>query len=332
MSGSAACTSGSGNRTYRRQPGFVALALLGAMLAGCASTTGLREFRVYQSAFDKADAASAQILDELAVAEREAAQRLIAAGKDPVKVDPPTSRPSAQMLRSQGFDQSFYIVDSVYETDIGDPPGTAAIRRSLRAVADFNTIVLAYGEGRGLDELKASANLVATQATAAASAVALAAGTTLAIPALAPALGLVNEGMDVALQAASRAAFRDAVVARQPAVDQILVGVRDTAPEVFSLLTRNIATDAKNAWEDRRTADLQAAVAKLDGYRKLISNWVIMLEQTRQALALAVAAIEGPPDQVAALADVAQGAAELRDRSTRINRLLVELRRGTPPS
>jgi hypothetical protein len=306
-------------------------ALVMTLAGGCVSTTGLPEFRAYQSAFDQAFAASTQILDELAVAERAAALRLIAAGRDPVTQDPPTPRSDPAQLRSDGFDPQFYVVDSVYETGLGDPPGTAAIRRALATVADFNNLLLAYGEGRGLDELKAQASAVAAEGTAAAGAAALALGTPLAIPALPAALGLVNEGLDVALRAASRAAFRDALVARAPDIDAILEDVRDTAPTVFSLLTRDVANRAKDLRDDGRDAEAAEAVARIDAYRKLLSNWVLMLEQTQAALAATVAAVTGPPDQVGRLSDLAQSATELRARSARIGALLVDLRRGTPP-
>ena len=310
----------------------LAMAMLATQLAACASTAGLQEFRSYRTAFDNANAASDQILDELAIAEREAAHRLIAAGRDPVAAQPPatpTSRTAASTIKSVGFDQQFYLIDVPYQTDLVDPPGTAAIRRSLRAVAHFNDTVLAYGEGRGLDELKANASLVATQSAGAATAVAAALGSTIALPGLPAALGLLNEGMDLALQAASRAAFRDAVVAHQPDVEAILAGVRDTAPTVFSLLTRNIADTAKDLRDEGRQAEADAAVARLEGYRKLLSSWVVMLDQSRAALAAAVSAIQSP-DQAMALADFAQGAADLRVRAARIEQLFVELRRGAP--
>jgi len=325
----------------------MAVACLLVMVGGCVSTAGLPEFRAYQDAFTQAEAASAAILDELAVAEREAARRLIRSGQEPVTTvpavaaeavggaavtsSPALSRTDRARIERDGFDDRFYVRDAVYQADLGDPPGTAAIRRSLDSVAAFNAVVLAYAEGRALDELKAQAGVLATDVSAALSAVALPLGVPgLALPGLLPALKLVQEGADAALQAASREAFREAVLARQPTIDAILVEVRDTAPTIFSLLTRGLSRAAKDLRDEDRAAEAEAAVVKIESYRRLLANWVILLDQTRSALAATIVAIKGPRDQTAALADVARSTAGLRERTARINALLVELRRGGP--
>jgi hypothetical protein len=324
------------------------LALVAVLAAACASTAGLPEFRVYQATFDRALATSDQILDELAVAERQSALRLVAKGKEPVvdveavagalagggatgasvTTDPRTPE---RIIEAGGFDEKFYVRDAVYVAELGDPPGTAAIRRALRSVADFNDVVLAYGEGRALDELKAQAAVLAAESRSALQAASLVVGTGLSTTGLGPALGIVREGADVALQAASREAFRDAVVALQPNVDAILVDIRDTTPTIFSFLTRDLADSAKDLRDADQQAAADAAVARIEAYRRLISNWVIMLEETRAALAATVAAITGPREQSAALADLARSVGDIGARSARINTLLVELRRGGPP-
>ncbi|NLI31848.1 MAG: hypothetical protein GX422_03565 [Deltaproteobacteria bacterium] len=297
------------------------------MAAGCVSTAGMAEFRLYHESFDRMSVTSATIFDELAAAERAKARELFKKGLPPI----PGTRTNPGTIRASGFDEQFYIEDAPYVSSIDDPPATAAFRRSLAAVAGFNSIILAYAEGRSLRELKQEAADLSSTARGALDVVEAAKGIgILNMPAVGAALALVKAGADEALKTASRSAFREAVVAHQPQIDTILVTVRDGTPAIFGLLTDDLADSAKDAMDagDRRTAEV--LISQIETYRRMLSDWVLLLDETRVALDATVAAIQTQftCDTVMFTRDLSTATEGLRSRTESIRAAIVTLRRG----
>ncbi|NLI82116.1 MAG: hypothetical protein GX443_10585 [Deltaproteobacteria bacterium] len=306
---------------------FALVLLFALMSAGCVSTAGLSEFRQYRDSFERVNVASTAIFDEMGAAERAKARQLFLRGLPPV----PATRTASQTIKASGFDEQFYIEDAPYVSQTGDPPATAAFRRSIAAVAVFNDIVLAYAEGRSLSELKREAAVlgsVVQEALHAVGGARVIGG--LSMPAVGAALTLVKAGADQAVALASRAAFRDAVVAQQPNIDAILVTVRDGTPAIFGLLTGDLADSAKDAMDRGDKATAQVFIAQIETYRKMLSDWVLLLDDTRTALRATIAAMEHPYgcDPPLFVHELAASADQLRARTESIRNAIVTLRRG----
>src|SRR5262245_40246022 len=111
---------------------------LAALLSACASAPPVAEVRLVARAFDDLNAASAPLLDDLALAERAQGQAnaetrakkrtSAAAGTD--------GDPCPQVTEATGaggtvIQKGFCLGDSYYYSELADPPATAAFRRAL---------------------------------------------------------------------------------------------------------------------------------------------------------------------------------------------------------
>lgn len=243
-----------------------ALAIATALLTGCSTYRGVAEFTAYRSAFQTAQAGSEAILDRLAVAERS-----IYPHKKPF--DPTTS--------------SFDPDDAAYIVTAGDPPGTAAYRRTLRAVGAYTEVLYGLTSGQTAEAMAAQIGQLAAIGASAAAVVtpAGAAGSFLgsvqtinaAIGALAPVtVQLAGFG--------TRAKFREELLGKKDVLLTALTETRRNTRLMFNDLRDQIVLSAS-------PGTITAAEEKqILSIREIIANWVIMLDVAIESFNRAVKA------------------------------------------
>lgn len=309
---------------------FVLLAL-----AGCTSDRAIPEFKLYLSTYEATAETVTTVLNEFEGAEldraRDQARRF---GMTPLRSStiPAEERPEARRVGRErirlngGFDDTFHIEDSVYFASNAVPPITAAFRRAFAAVGAYNDVVDAYAEGRALDEIRAELGGLASAVGALGETLSLG-GAVLAN--LAPGGGLVSSGLgiiDMALEGGSREAFRQAIIALEPEIDSTLATMRGAAPAMFDIITEKRRNAAKDAAAAGNAAEAEKHIEAIEKYRVVLSNWVVALTATEEALDEVVAAIRAPDTALSILSDLTattQNAAAVTEQT---RRLLGEIR------
>ncbi len=228
------------------------------VLAGCTTYAGIAEFDGYRQAFATNYTTGSAILDQLAVKERALFLRL----------NPPGN--------SQ-FDPDL----AVYYVDIGDPPGTAAFRKSLDLVKTYNDLLYGLATGAPAAELSARVQALGTSVTAAenetqsalSALVGTAGGGAGMLSGLVASLNAADSLIQVALRYRSREDFRRFVVENHDQIVDILRALRSGTAVIFPILTRDATASIDGV--DR---------AQIDNYRRLLADWVIGIDVTIQSL------------------------------------------------
>jgi len=242
---------------------LAAYCLVGALLNSC-TASGYQEFQLYSTAYDEQYAYGDQVLTALGTIERKA------------------------FLRSRSADDlSFHPEDAAYYISGVEPPITASIRGSLKALKDYNKALAALGNGESAEALT---NRVSTLTSNVIGTIAASSGATGTGAGIAAAsthyLGLALPFFRAAAGAASREAFRTQLIAAYPPMFSLLKTLRDGTPEMFEMLDRNGKPIREN--------------------RELMSGWVLLLDQSIVALNAAKLAAEShTPVNLAGLSDAA---------------------------
>lgn len=329
---------GQDRHTSKTVVGFLLL----AALAGCVSARGLAEFRLYRSTYEAAEVTVRAILDEFEGVERERSLNLARTiGLTPIRVrelkiesksdsefsaalNLMTQEGAARISANGGFDDRFHPIDSVYHATNQAPPATASFRRAFAAIGSYNEILAAYAEGRALDELKAQTEGLASSIGALAEA--LGAGSDLLGIAL-PGGSLVSTGLGIvttALEAGTRQAFRDEIVRLEPVIDDTLQTMRDASPHMFGLFTSKLRGEAKDA--PAGSKERAMAIEAIEAYRTVMSNWVVALSATEDALQGVIVAIRAPATPGSVIADISAASENAASVAGQTRRLLGEIR------
>ena len=267
---------------------FIALiAVTAAACAGCATNTPVAEVRLVSKAFQDLNAASAPLLDDLAVAER--LQGKVAAGVRAKKhgsgaasnaaVEDRCAHVTQVSVGSVSVQNGFCIEDSYYYSELSDPPATATFRRSLAAVESYTNVLLILAEGRNIAAAQAEVQALAGNVGGVLD---LAAG---------GGVGVALQGFASALQplleiAAKRANSKE--LARNvkqvaPKATEVARQLRIAAPELFITLTERPLARLRTV--GLTNAEVAAAEqARIEGYRSAVSNYVVLLDQYQQLL------------------------------------------------
>ena len=278
------------------------------MLAGCAGRAGVEEFRIYSRSVDAVAVASEPIVAQIRIAERHFERERIREGRMVLgKQD--------KNARTNGYVEEFYPEHAVFFTESIDPPYTAAMVYSLATIVSYNRSLLLYADGAALAPLLAELGRVETEAGNALTAIGIA--TAPALATASPALTALREGARLAIQAASREAFRTELLARDEQVHALLDALIASSRTTFELLTRNNVKVLRRASGDARTQELK----KLELKRLMLSEWVIALERAKIMLNKAVVAASTDGDPVAVFAGAADTFAEIRASAARIRDL-----------
>ncbi|WP_299284668.1 hypothetical protein [uncultured Tateyamaria sp.] len=269
------------------------------VLSACISP-GANEFAVYQASFNQSYQVGQSVLDKLAVAERKAFENAR------VPITP----------RTVYFDpgEARYLAPGI------DPPATASLRKSLDILNTYTQTVSGLATGESATTLANRLTQIGTQATSLGARIVapVGPGQRAVIDSLATRaqpLRALEPATTAAFGVLTRAEFQKTVVEQAPTIDAIfdkLIALTGTtaAPGAGG----KISTDPKRACFEAATTSIfcvligdllfdrdtisglrgfsQAEVARIEGLQVLLANWVVLLENTRVALAHSVDAIE----------------------------------------
>lgn len=278
------------------------------VVAACGLYQGVEEFEAYRTAFEKTYGTSTAILDQLAVQERELFMRTTRGRIDPAKrnFDPELAR---------------------YYTDVGDPPGTGAFRRGLDTVKLYNDLLYGLSSGQTAANLTAKAAalngkvgeaLVETGGLAGIDQVQLKA----AALALNGIFTRLTPFIQTGLTLQSRYEFREYVIRYHPVVRELLIELRGGTRAIFPVLT----AATLRRWRNAPSGGLSAEeVNKMETYRKLLADWVILIDATILALDKVKLAIEAEPTIGGSVTGLTTVAIELEVASQAARKHLAEL-------
>lgn len=299
------------------------------VLAGCATTPPAAEVRLVSKAFDNLNAASQPLLDDLAVAERR--QGRVAAeqqARERAETSGELKGPCAHVLAMGGDDgrplvlSGFCPDDSSYYVDLTDPPATRAFRRALAAVGDYTQLLLVLAEGRNVDEAKGQLQTLSGNLGLALGA----AGLPQAGPVLKGLLQAFDPVLGQAAQVSNARELERLVLQESPKVDQLVVALRNAAPELFNTLAEAPLASFNLAPKTKPEVAAQAA-KQVEAVRVSVSGYVVLLDQYRELLGALVKAYGKPPSAMG-LAGLAQRSAQLSAQAEAWRRSLALLRAG----
>lgn len=269
-----------------------------AVFSSC-TTPGAKEFEVYETSFSTAFELGQSILDRLAVKEREAFDLTV-----------PNMTPT-----NAYFDPSEarFLVDAI------DPPGTAALRETLKIVQLYNASLSGLASGESAQLMSERITAIGTAATSL--------GLQLSTPTSASQAQVIQRLADktqplralepltnLALASATRAEFRERLLDEADTIDSILVALieitgnsgqsngnnvqipagsracaQTVEPSIFCML---LAAKLFEKDGPRGTTPFTAEEIKdVNNTRTLLANWVVLLSSTRISLAAAVKAV-----------------------------------------
>lgn len=276
-------------------------------LNACA-TGGIAEFEAYKTAFDKVQTTSASIFDQLAIQERLLFLRVSPKAHNSVTFDPNLAR---------------------YYTDSVDPPGTAALRAALDTIKTYNDLLYGLETGQTAEALagKISA-LESSLISGAKDSSSVISGLAKADPRVAAALPAIDEAFQFllplvqeALKLRSREYFRAFLVKAYPYVTSLLHELRESTRYIFPVLTAAIRNSKTTLISGVTTADND----KVTTYRRLLADWVILIDATIKALDQANAAAQAPPTVVGTITSLTTVAVEMDGVAQSAKKHLAEL-------
>jgi len=275
----------------RRICGRAVVCALAAFLFGCATPVlPVAEVRQANAAYDALVAAGTPLLDELAVAERQAAA---------------TAAQDASRTLTEGdvtVFLSFDAKDAASFASIGEPVGAAAQRRGLRLVGAYFDVLEVLAEGRNIDEAKSRLQGVASSmAGLAALATGGAAGTAGAAGALReassalvrPLLTALGPLITNAAQAENAAELRRLVLEGAKPVDELIARLIDSTPQIYGVLILGPEAAATGPLLENSAAR-RAELQKIAGYHVAVANYTMLLTQLRVTLQALVSAVQSP--------------------------------------
>ena len=281
----------------------------GLLLTSCATYRGVAEFELYRSAFEKSYAASSSIIDQLSVQERALFLR---------------HYPPSNVIFNPNL--------AAYYTDTVDPPGTAAFRRALDTVKTYNDLIYGLASGEFVDALDAKVSALSSQTISAGSETAnlLGLAKRIGLGDLLKVAGSLNgyfaaamEILDVGLKAQSRADFRRFVLKYNDNARNILLELRAGTAKIFPILTAE--TLRRSRIDPVNTKLTAQEAAKIDAYRKLLADWVILIDATVGALDHVTAASTADVTFSGSITSLTMSAVELEAAAKSARKHLAEL-------
>ncbi len=280
------------------------VATLVALLVGCVSSRGIQQFALYQAAFEQTNSTANAVLDQLAVQER-------------------------QLFRFgvRHVYQEFNPDEAAYYSDAGDPPNTGAFRNSLATVDTYNDLLYALVSGQSAASMVAQLGELQVNVSKALGDVGSFAGQGPQAAALGAALGqafnLLKPAIERGLRQRSRQAFRVYLLQNYPIVREILVEIRGGTAVIFPVLTAAVLQRSR---ADITSGALTAAeIQKVESYRKILSDWVILIDATIIALDQVNASLSAAPTVAGTVAGLNSIAIDLSAASDAARKDLAEL-------
>lgn len=274
------------------------LILLAALSAACTSLPDV-EFQAYRDAFQAAQAASAPMIADYAVAERSERLRAMRADGD---------------RRFDDFFPGFVASDSAALSTIALPPGASAVDRAFRAIAAYNDTLASLAENRNIEEARGQLRQIVAEVGG-------------IVPGSGPAQTVASGLSDVvltlfapAIEQQNRAQFRRILVEGHPKVVELIRLLREHTPFQYSTTT----------WELRERAQLDppdrpALVSRINAWHRVFADYVALLDAMEGRLGTLVLAMQSARS-APLLARAAAGAADLRSYADALRISLAQLR------
>jgi hypothetical protein len=294
----------------------------GLILAGCATTAPPVEVvRAFASASDAFNAASQPLLDEVAVAERERALKLIKSppenAKNVLVVPGLPGGVTRRLLLDLPIDQVLAL------STISDPPATALFRNGAGTIKRYAAVLVLLAEGQNIEAARAELGILATNLAGIVALVPVPGAA--AAPALVgPALSALQPLIDSAARALNAAELRRLVVEAAPSIKALNDALRNGAEPLFDAIaggSRDVIIEG---------GDPAAAVDRIDAYRVVLANWLVLLELIDQANDQLVATMLNPAN-TATLASLAELSTRITTYAEGARRALAIIRAGKQP-
>jgi hypothetical protein len=324
--------------------------------AGCATNVPVAEVRLVGKAFQDLNAASAPLLDDLAVAERaqgkavagvraksnsRAAAEAISGDGDVRNVATSALTPSEAdvegtsenrceavgllTVSSLSVQNGFCVSDSYYYSELADPPATATFRRSLAAVDSYTNVLLILAEGRNIEAAQAEVQSLAGNV----GGVLEIAGATGASAAMQGVVGALKPLLDLAAKQSNAKELARNVKDVSPKVVVVIEQLRVAAPELFNTLTERALASLQRAKlkPDTSAEIVRIEAMRIEAYRTVVSNYVVLLDQYERLLDRLVESYD-TTGKVVTLSGLVQQSAQLSAQADAWRRSYSALRMG----
>ena len=218
------------------------LCLLVLTLSGCATAPPVEQARAFANASDAFNAASQPLLDELALAERARAWRIVKSPKEGAKdvlAVPLPGGTTRQLLLDLPADQVLAL------STVGDPPATAALRKGVGTIKHYATVLVLLAENQNAEAARAELGILAANVTGVA---ALIPGAQAGSALITPLLAALQPLIDGAIAERNAEEFRKLVVSASPRIKELNARLRDSAEPTF----RAIASDERAVIVERQ--------------------------------------------------------------------------------
>jgi hypothetical protein len=299
------------------------------LVAACSSHPPTAQLQSFSDAYKSANDAGQPLLDDLAVAER-AEGRINAAnqaGRPVGGVELPETPNSAcprdqspwRAVGDTGFIRGYCVDDAPFFASLGDPPSTQTFRSGLAVVGKYVDVLIFLAEGRNIDELHAQLDSLSGSI---AKLLAFVPSGAAAGPALSGALTGLKPLIDAAAQQQNDAEVRRLVLEGYPKVKQLIEALKAATPAMFKTLS---AASERAATENPQAA--QPHIARIEGYRVTVSNFVVLLNGLESALDKLLLAVQSP-DETASLQSLSEETANLRIYAEAVRRAFAALNQG----
>ena len=281
--------------------------------AGC-SAAPVNQIHYFSNAFDAVNTVGQPLLDDLAVAERQQGQSNAA--------NPANGASCSHSMINSGGDSvmlGFCVEDAAYFSDIGDPPATQKFRAGLAVVHGYIDLLLSLADGKSASDAVAQVNVLEQKVAALVG--------TFGGPGAGGVIGVAITDLQPVLEDAAQQLsvrqVRRVILQGDPQVTALIDALVKSAPSVFDTVTGPTLIRLGN----RNSPTFAADKARYGAYRKIVSNYVVLLGQLREAWTQTVAATKAPSPPT--LADVANRVGQLQADSAAILRVYAALRTGT---
>ncbi|WP_160121657.1 hypothetical protein [Rhodovarius lipocyclicus] len=250
-------------------------------------------------------AAADPLFDDLALAERRVGVQRATSPAIAASLGGPPPAPTASGCVARwigeptnGFLGALCPEHIAYENSIADPPGTASLRRGLAALIGATEALLALAENRNLAEAEAQiqglAGALASFTQVAAAPFGPTSGAAAVLTLLGPVAQQLQPLANELVSANNAARVRELILQNEDNFNRLIVQLREAHDAVFQIFVADSEIRIALASRADRAA-LQAGRSRLmNGYRLLLSNYVVLLPRAEGSWKAVVRAAKEP--------------------------------------
>lgn len=320
-----ASTAGRGPRLAA---GRCLLAGAGLLAASCAPKP-VEEVHQFSVAAETVRASAQPLLDDIAAAERANRRRAIALGAR-LGGDGCAGTWIGGPDETRGFASRFCAEDAPYYADIGDPPVTAALRHGLDVVVDFAGALWRLTAGEAARAETAQVQRLAHEFGALAAVVSGPFGPASGAAAAGAAIGPVVEQLAPVVRTLLRERdarrARDAILANEATVNRLIGALVHGAARADRILNVQVALDVQRGPVSAPVDP--SRVERVGAYRRLLANYIAMLQRARGLWQAVVDAAQAPAGSGAA--PIADRLADIRADAEAFRRAYASIRTPRP--